>query len=182
MTNPKGNVYVEGRQLAVDAETVSAGSIEDSADGQSWETLKELGYETGDVLSTPVYNDDSFTDRLTTSSTYTGVGPISYWRPDTVVADPSDFRVGVALRLKASSDPVAIKVAAASDKGGSNFTETLFERTGLTGVDDVFLGWDSASLTHADEGQQATVLIRNDGDQSDAVGHRGMAVFVGDEL
>lgn len=69
-SDPKNNVFVEGRQLATDAETVSTSSIQDSGDGQAWETLQEAGYQNGDKLVIGPFNFKPDSDITTSNTNY----------------------------------------------------------------------------------------------------------------
>lgn len=74
--------WLEGPEF----DKISVSSIEDSQDGQEWETLREAGYEKGDVLvlnSAPVRGTGALT---TTSTSYTTVTS-----PDLAISVPEDL-------------------------------------------------------------------------------------------
>lgn len=65
-----------GGQAITNAGSVSTGGLVDSADGQAWETLRELGYEPGDeiVLDSAMYLKSSLAVSSTTyANAFTGV-------------------------------------------------------------------------------------------------------------
>jgi len=62
---------VEANDTVTD--TLDTEDINDSNDGQAWETLREVGYESGDVLPLTVVNTGLEDEQSFTSTSYTGL-------------------------------------------------------------------------------------------------------------
>jgi len=94
MPHPVDNHRVaDGRPLRQDVETLSTGSLVNSADGQAWETLKAAGYEQGDRVQVGA----STFGRNSSFSTTSGSWAVAADTSGKVFYDTSKFPSSVTL-------------------------------------------------------------------------------------
>jgi hypothetical protein len=115
------------RPDAVETDSITAGGLTDSNDGQAWETLREVGYQKGDFV-TRIHSGDSG-NASNSSNAYDGY---SVRRTETELTWDIHFPGGVqgqvALEFRTSNvgSGMSVRVFNRDD------SETVIERTGIT--------------------------------------------------
>lgn len=118
-------------------DTLSTKELINAADGQPWETLKDAGFETGDVLPVGTYTGVGSTS--TTSDTFTTI-----FTPDSAVAEnyglpnSDQVRVNFTAILRSGSDTENVEARCILTSG--NVMSTTISVTS-TGKEFVSSGW-----------------------------------------
>jgi len=120
----------------VDAESVKAVSLVDSIDDQAWETLRELGYESGDFL--PVCTVPLLGGTASVSSTsYTNIGSINTASQTSLGTYPSattGIRINVSVTNDTSGESTFVRaISAFTSVPDSEVTHTGTGFTQVTG-------------------------------------------------
>lgn len=95
---------IGGHPKDVDVDSVTTDSLTDGADGQAWETLREIGYEKGDVVPITSFTTTDSRNSSTTSTTFAssnGSGE-SVIRFDSL-GPVSQLRFGLSVRFQPGS-------------------------------------------------------------------------------
>jgi len=140
-----GTVYVGNGSAWVDVDAgsgvtspaVNADSIVDNDDGQAWETLRELGYESGDVIPLLFTSEGRANSGSTSSSSFQGMNSTFSIRIrwDRIVPAGVTAVVSLGGFLNANGDEVFFKMRNVSD--GEDVTQTI-SSTGSEGVTSTY--------------------------------------------
>jgi hypothetical protein len=152
----------------------------------SVDTLKEAGYESGDVIASPIYSRPNPTSKKlvsTSSTTYKFASNTTPFDPGVLVPEPADALIIFSGRVTTSgSDPPDVRVRsllAASATGGPS---VIFEETGIsppTGGDDVKFIQPASVRPDA---RRVILELRNGGTNGDVVSISRATVYLGFEI
>lgn len=125
-----------------DVDSVTTSGITDSGDGQAWETLRELGYETGDVVPFQTFTPNQARNSSVSSTTYTNDVNVLHARVN--LESITNAAGEVWTRVQGNPAPGSgetLDVAVIEGSGGTTMAEVL-EATG-----SIFdSGWQKSTL------------------------------------
>lgn len=139
---------------------LNAESIQDSADGQAWETLRETGYQTGDILHLSSFSTNGVRANTTSDSSYGGaanlVGQQLRW--DRIVPDVSPMVVAQSGVLAPGTDET-LSVIVEDALSGDTVVSAI---TASGGSSRIFSQWENYDPSKPSDVRKIRTALKTD--------------------
>jgi len=137
---------------------LSTGSLVDSDDGQAWETLREMGYESGDIVWGPSYGPTASRDISTSSTDYVSSTDTHRHQAQWDLLFPSAATTVVTMSAVVFPGSESLSLRVRNDTDG----ETMVEETGITSQKNLQMTPAKYTPTTTADGIQFNAEIKSD--------------------